>query len=100
VKAFSILVILNLFLWQNAYSQGITDTINIKPVEVVEQKIPKAYKTTQFDSSVINESTNLSEILQEHSPVFVKLMAQVLWLRYLFVEQELRTPLFYGMMLV
>jgi len=72
VKTLAVLVILHLVLLQNLYSQGTIDTVIIKTVDVVANKIPEAYKTTFFDSSIINESKNLSELLQEHSSVFVK----------------------------
>jgi len=72
VKAFLFIAILVLSLWQTAFSQETKDTLTIKTVEVVAERIPEAYKTTEFDSSAINQSANLSELLQEHSPVFVK----------------------------
>jgi len=58
-----------LFL-QSIYAQK--DTVNINTVEVTANRIPEAYKTTLFDSTIINESSNLSEVLEKHSTVFVK----------------------------
>ncbi len=72
MKAATTLALLTLSLWQTVASQNTTDTVNIEPVKVVAERIPEAYKTTKFDSSIINESTNLAELLQEHSPIFVK----------------------------
>ena len=72
MKVRALVVILNILLWQTVYAQKNNDTINIKPVEVIATRIPAAYKTTKFDSSIISESGNLSEILQKHSPIFVK----------------------------
>ena len=54
------------------YAQTQKDTLSINTVEVVANRIPEAYKKTAFDSLTINEAVNLSELLQEHSPVFVK----------------------------
>ncbi len=64
------LIILTLILWQKTYSQ--IDTINYKAVEIIENKTPKSYKTTSFDSSAINNSENLSQLLSKNSTVFIK----------------------------
>ncbi|MBI2281584.1 MAG: TonB-dependent receptor [Bacteroidetes bacterium] len=48
------------------------DTIAGKTFELVDQKIPKQYKKTAFDSISIVESQNLSELIQQHSSVFIK----------------------------
>ncbi|MBL4593782.1 MAG: TonB-dependent receptor plug domain-containing protein [Flavobacteriales bacterium] len=72
MKSLIVLLILNIMLWQTSFSQGAKDTINIESVEIVAKKIPAAYKTTKLDSSSISESTKLSDLLQEHSPIFIK----------------------------
>ncbi|HRP60965.1 MAG TPA: TonB-dependent receptor plug domain-containing protein, partial [Vicingus sp.] len=48
------------------------DTIAGKTFELVDQKIPKQYKKTTFDSISILESHSLSELIQQHSSVFIK----------------------------
>jgi len=48
------------------------DTITGKTFELVDQKIPKQYKKTAFDSISIIESHSLSELIQQHSSVFIK----------------------------
>ncbi|NQX98776.1 MAG: hypothetical protein HRT73_12980 [Flavobacteriales bacterium] len=56
MKVRALVVILNILLWQTVYAQKNNDTINIKPVEVIATRIPAAYKTTKFDSSIIPPS--------------------------------------------
>ena len=48
------------------------DTIAGKTFELVDHKIPKQYKKTAFDSVAIVESHSLSELIQQHSSVFIK----------------------------
>jgi iron complex outermembrane receptor protein len=72
LKSIVVIAILNLVFWQVVYSQEVSDTINIQPVKIVAKKIPDSFKVTYIDSIVIKESANLAELLQEHSPVFVK----------------------------
>lgn len=66
------IVIILLSLNQVVFAQNTTDTVNIETVKVVAKKVPVAYKTTVFDSSIISESATLSELLEKHSPIFVK----------------------------
>lgn len=65
-------VMLNLLFVQTAFSQHIVDTLNIKTVEVIETAIPKAYKTTSFDSLTIENATNLADLVQNNSGAFIK----------------------------
>jgi vitamin B12 transporter len=48
------------------------DTIAGKTFELVDQKIPQQYKKTAFDSISMVESHSLSELIQQHSSVFIK----------------------------
>lgn len=71
IKLISILFLL--FSFFDAISNNETlDTIAGKTFELVDQKIPKQYKKTSFDSISIVESLNLSELIQQHSSVFIK----------------------------
>lgn len=68
-----ILIISLFLLCQNfVYPQQIIDTLKLKTVNVYEEKIPDAYKTTKLDSAAIKQAINLSELLNNNSPVFVK----------------------------
>lgn len=55
-----------------AFAQTTKDTVNYKAFEVVENIVPTSYKSTQFDSSTINNTENLAELLAKHSPIFIK----------------------------
>ena len=66
------IVILPFLLWQSAFSQNTEDTVKIKTVEVIETIIPEAYKTTKFDSTVKEESSNLAELINNNSGAFIK----------------------------
>ncbi len=69
----SMLTIFFIFSSINTFSNNETlDTIAGKTFELVDQKIPKQYKKTSFDSISIVESQNLSELIQQHSSVFIK----------------------------
>ena len=46
--------------------------VHLKTATVVEEKIPEAYKTTPIDSVATKQATNLSELLSNNTPVFVK----------------------------
>ena len=48
------------------------DTITVNTFELIENNIPQQYKKTSFDSISIVESQNLSELIQQHSSVFIK----------------------------
>ena len=72
MKSGATLVFLVLLLWQSFYAQNTTDTIDIETVKVVEDRIPKAYKITALDSAIVSESATLSDLLEKHSPIFVK----------------------------
>ncbi|MGE0560477.1 MAG: TonB-dependent receptor [Flavobacteriales bacterium] len=48
------------------------DTVAVSEFELVDYKIPKQYKKTAFDSVSIQESANLSDLIQQHSSVFIK----------------------------
>lgn len=62
-----------IFSWQGVvYTQSLSDTLNLKTVTVTEQKVLKAYKVTLIDSVATKEATNLSELLNNNSPIFVK----------------------------
>lgn len=69
----SMLTIFFIFSSINTFSNNETlDTITGKTFELVDQKIPKQYKKTSFDSISIVESHSLSELIQQHSSVFIK----------------------------
>ena len=69
----SMLTIFFIFSSINTFSNNETlDTIAGKTFELIDQKIPKQYKKTAFDSISIVESQNLSELIQQHSSVFIK----------------------------
>lgn len=59
-----------LFITQGIFAQK--DTVYIKPFKIVEKKNTQAYKTTVFDSSTINNTSNLAELLSDNSTVFIK----------------------------
>jgi iron complex outermembrane receptor protein len=65
-------VISFLLLCQPAFSQNIEDTVKINTVEVIETFIPETYKTTKFDSIKKEQSSNLSELINNNSGVFIK----------------------------
>lgn len=68
-----ILTLVALFLWQGfIFAQEITDTLSLKTVTVTGEKIPEAYKVILLDSVATKQATNLSELLNNNSPVFVK----------------------------
>ncbi len=68
-----VLTIFFLFSFTNTFSNNETlDTIVGKTFTLVDYKIPKQYKKTSFDSISIQESQNLSELIQQHSSVFIK----------------------------
>lgn len=48
------------------------DTVTVNTFELIENNIPQQYKKTSFDSISIVESQNLSELIQQHSSVFIK----------------------------
>lgn len=54
---------------QNKYSDT---TITVKTFELIDKKVSKHYKKTVIDSVSIHESQNLSEVIQNHSSVFIK----------------------------
>lgn len=54
------------------FSNNNIDTVTVSQFELVDYKIPKQYKRTSFDSISITESQNLSELIQQHSSVFIK----------------------------
>ena len=72
MKAFAQIFIVTLILCQSAFSQNLNDTLNIKTIEVVESKIPEAYKTTKFDSLTKDESSDLAELVNNNSGAFIK----------------------------
>lgn len=68
-----LLTLLFVFSFTNTFSNNETlDTIAGKTFELVDQKIPKQYKKTAFDSISMIESHSLSELIQQHSSVFIK----------------------------
>jgi vitamin B12 transporter len=68
-----VLAIFLIFSFTNIFSNNETlDTIAGKTFELVDQKIPQQYKKTAFDSISIVESHSLSELIQQHSSVFIK----------------------------
>lgn len=71
IKLISILFFL-LFAIDGFSNNETLDTITGKTFELVDHKIPKQYKKTEFDSVSIIESQNLSELIQQHSSVFIK----------------------------
>lgn len=71
IKPLFILVLLLLSVDVFGNNENI-DTIAGKTFELVDQKIPKQYKKTTFDSVSIVESHSLSELIQQHSSVFIK----------------------------
>ena len=66
------LVIFTLLLWQAAFSQNNTDTINIKTISVVETIIPPSFKTTKFDSLSKAQAADLAELVNNNSGAFIK----------------------------
>lgn len=69
-KLFTILLLLfSQFIFGNTDN---IDTVAVSEFELVDYKIPKQYKKTTFDSISIQESTNLSDLIQQHSSVFIK----------------------------
>ncbi len=67
-----ILPLVVLLLWQGfVFAQSI-DTVQIKTVEVIDEKPPEAYKVVELDSVAIHQATSLSELLNNSSPIFVK----------------------------
>ena len=68
----SFLFILSSFLLLSINITAQKDTINIKAFKIIEEKIPESYKTTVFDSSAINNATNLAELLSDNSTIFIK----------------------------
>lgn len=71
IKPIFILVLLLLSVDVFGNNENI-DTIAGKTFELIDQKIPKQYKKTAFDSVSIVESHSLSELIQQHSSVFIK----------------------------
>lgn len=69
-----ILTLVMVFSWQGViYAQDIKDTaIQLKTATVYEEKALEAYKVTLIDSIATKEATNLSELLNNNSPIFVK----------------------------
>lgn len=66
-----------LFFYGNTYAQILTDTtiqkINQLPLfETSKHKTLHSYKTTSLDSSSIQNTENLSQLLTENSTIFVK----------------------------
>ena len=63
-----------ILFWQGIfYAQNSQDTIiSLKTVNVYETKSLKAYKLTKIDSATTKDAQNLSELLSNNSPVFVK----------------------------
>ena len=69
----NILSLIMILSWQGiVFAQNLTDTLNLKTVTVVEEKIPESYKVTMIDSVATKHATNLSELLNNNSPIFVK----------------------------
>lgn len=66
-----ILTLVVIFSWQGLiYAQ---DTlVQLKTATVYEDKVLEAYKVTLMDSVAKKEATNLSELLNNNSPIFVK----------------------------
>ena len=64
------LIIIFFLLTEGLFAQK--DTIKIEPFIVTEQKISPSYKTTILDSSSINNTSNLAELLSQNSTVFIK----------------------------
>lgn len=58
-------------LWQG-FVFGQDTLINLKTATVIEEKLPDAYKSTTIDSIATKQATNLSELLSNNTPVFVK----------------------------
>ncbi len=62
-----------MLLWQGvSYSQNSIDTIDFKAIEIVADRLPDAYKISQLDSTSIKQATNLSDLLNSSSTVFIK----------------------------
>jgi iron complex outermembrane receptor protein len=72
VKRVLQLVIFTLPLGQAVFSQHLDDTLNIKTVEVLGIVIPKAYKTTTFDSLTKENASNLADLVHNNSGAFIK----------------------------
>lgn len=67
-----ILMLLICFVGRCIFSQDLIDTMVLSTFKVSAEKLPESLKTTYLDSSAISQSINLSELLSNHSPVFVK----------------------------
>lgn len=67
-----LIILATFFLWQGSIFAQRADTIKIKTIDVIAEKPPEAYKVSQLDSIAIRQSTNLSELLNTNSPIFVK----------------------------
>jgi len=68
-------VIYTIFLFiiaPTAFSQPLIDTINFKPVEIIDNKIPASFKISSFDSVSLQQSANLSDLITTNSSVFIK----------------------------
>jgi len=68
----SCIILYTLVFSSQLRAQNIKDTVSYKAFEVVENKVPNAFKATEFDSTSIRNSENLAELLQKHSSVFIK----------------------------
>lgn len=70
-KLSKILTLVVIFSWQGfVFAQ---DTlVQLKTATVYEEKVLEAYKITLIDSVATKEATNLSELLNNNSPIFVK----------------------------
>lgn len=64
--------IIFIVLSSNLLAQEKLDTLTFKPFTVVDFTLPTSYTSTKIDSSAVVSSQNLSDMLQQHSTVFIK----------------------------
>lgn len=62
-----------LFMLQGVvFAQNFRDTLTLQTITVSEKKVLKAFKLTEIDSATTKQAVNLSELLSNNTPVFVK----------------------------
>lgn len=71
-------ILLLFFIASSAFAQIKTDTVDLDQITITERKLSYGLKKTNIDSTALSENinSNLSELLSENSPVFIKSYGQ------------------------